>query len=81
MESDASMTYHRVQKRLYGDHTISSPQYPTLNGKPMTSPNDNHVMQETDGSITTVSNGNVFVNHIFHPEDSLGNYESVCNTV
>ena len=76
MESDASMTYHRVNKRYHGNHTVSSPQYPTLNGNPMTSANFSHVMQETDGSIATVSNGNVFVNHNFQPEESLEDYQA-----
>ena len=81
MESDESMTYHRAPKRYYGDHTISSPQYPTLNGQPMTSPNYNHVMYETGGDIATVSNGNMFVNHVFHPDESVGNSDSGGDTV
>ena len=66
MESDASMTYHRVNKRY---HAVSPPEYPTRNGQPMVHSSKSHVTHDPSEIIATVTNGNVFVNHVFQPEE------------
>ena len=76
IESDASMTYHHVNKRF---HTLSLPVYPTRNGRPLNSDTRHHMASNPGSEVAMVTENDMFVNYIYKLDDQTHQQQSTSN--